>query len=496
MILSSEKNRNEYNKGLMKNILVTGATGYIGGRLIPRLLEKGHNVRCMVRDAERIKGRWPEAEVVYGDVSKFDSIDKCFNGIDIAYYLIHSMSAGEKNFVDLDLKAAENFGIKAKKSGVKRIIYLGGLGSEDQDLSPHLKSRQLTGEKLRDSGIPVTEFRAGMIVGSGSLSFEMMRYLTERVPVMICPKWVSTKTQPIAVRDVLKYLVDAIEIEESSGRIFEIGSDDILSYADLMKTYAEIRNLNRLMINVPFLTPRLSSYWVNIVTPIPANIARPLILGLKNELICHDNSAREIFKFSPISYRKAVKLALEREKQGRLETVWSNSISSINPGDIVNLDLSHQEGMIIEKRERVVNAAAARVFAEISKIGGKNGWYANFLWQARGIFDRITGGIGMRRGRLDPEKLNPGDPLDFWRVEAVEENKLIRLRAEMKVPGKAWLQFTIREHSDGKSILTQTAFFEPKGLWGVIYWYSIYFLHKIIFGGMIKQLAEKSERID
>lgn len=477
----------------MKNILVTGATGYIGGRLIPRLIEKGYNVTCLVRDKSRVSGRWPKAKIVEGDIHKFDSIDETLKNVDIAYYLIHSMSAGEHDFEKMDEKAAENFSLKAKAAGVKRIIYLGGLGSNKEKLSPHLRSRQTTGEKLKSSGISVTEFRAGMIVGSGSLSFEMVRYLTERVPIMICPKWVSTKTQPIAIRDVLRYLIDTIEKPETENMILEIGSPDILTYADLMLTYAKIRGLKRHMINVPFLTPRLSSYWVDLVTPIPSNIARPIIEGLKNESVCTDDRARRIFAFEPIGYEDAVNFALQRQKKGNVETIWSGSISSINTSNVINLDLLHSEGMIIEKRERVINASTHRVFEIVSKLGGKNGWYANWLWQARGILDRIFGGVGMRRGRRDADKLMIGDPLDFWRVEAVETNKLIRLRAEMKLPGRAWLQFSLRQIDPGKSILTQIAFFEPKGLFGVIYWYSIYFVHKLVFGGMINDIKSKSE---
>ncbi len=474
-------------------ILVTGTTGYIGGRLVPRLLDKGYSVRCMARDISRIENRWKGAEIIYGDVLKFESLSKAFEGIDVAYYLIHSMSAGEKDFADKDLKAAENFSKLAKEAGVKRIIYLGGLGSSDEELSTHLLSRQMTGEMLRKSGISVTEFRAGMIVGSGSLSFEMMRYLTERVPVMICPKWVNTETQPIAVRDVLRYLIESLEVKESENRIIEIGSKDILRYADLMKNYAEIRNLKRIMINVPFLTPRLSSYWVDFVTPIPSNIARPLIEGLKNKLVCKDDSALKLFNFQPISYKDAVIFALEREQSGQVETVWSSALSSIKAKNIVSLNLMQKEGMIIEKREIIVNASPDKVFEVVCNIGGKNGWYANYLWQLRGFIDRLFGGVGMRRGRRDPHKLLVGDPLDFWRVEAVVPNELLRLRAEMKLPGKAWLQFSINLIEENKTILTQSAFFEPKGLFGLLYWYSIYFLHGYIFGGMIKDLAAKSE---
>ncbi|MGD8780786.1 MAG: SDR family oxidoreductase [Ignavibacteria bacterium] len=476
------------------NILATGVTGYIGGRLVPRLIDRGYNVRCMARDVNRIKGRWENSELVYGDVTKFDSIDTALKNIDIAYYLIHSMSAGEKDFVDIDLKAAENFSYKAKENGVKRIIYLGGLGNKSDNLSPHLLSRQMTGEMLRKSGLPVTEFRAGMIVGSGSLSFEMMRYLAERVPVMICPKWVKTKTQPVAVRDILRYLIESIENEESAGKTLEIGSDDILSYRELIMKYADIRGLKRFMINVPVLTPRLSSYWVDLVTPIPNYIARPLIEGLKNEIIVKDNTARNIFNFQPISYEDAVRFALDRHKSGKIETIWSNAVSSTNPANYEPVNLKQIEGMIIEKRETEVNASAENVFSVILKLGGNNGWYANFLWQARGLLDRLFGGVGMRRGRRSPDTLIIGEPLDFWRVEELLPDELLRLRAEMKLPGKAWLQFSVKKIGENKSLLNQTAFYEPKGLAGVLYWYSIYFLHKIIFGGMINDIKRKAEK--
>ncbi|MCF8261935.1 MAG: SDR family oxidoreductase [Melioribacteraceae bacterium] len=474
-------------------VLVTGATGYIGGRLVPRLVEKGYFVRCMARDASRISDRWQGAETIAGDVLQPESLQAVLEDIDIAYYLIHSMSAGEDSFGELDIQAARNFSTAAKNCGVKRIIYLGGLGAEKNELSPHLASRQKTGEILKEAGVPVTEFRAGMIVGSGSLSFEMVRYLTERVPIMITPKWVRTKTQPIAVRNVLQYLIGSIEKPETADKTFEIGGTDVLSYGDLMTQYGQIRGLKRIMIHVPLLTPRLSSYWVDFVTPIPSSIARPLIEGLKTELICNDDAVRNYFDFELFDYQTAVKLALERERKNEIETIWSGAISSINPKNINSLDLSVKEGMIIEKREIVINSNPKNVFETVSKVGGKHGWYANFLWQMRGLLDRFVGGVGMRRGRRDPDNLLVGDPLDFWRVEAIEQNRLIRLRAEMKLPGRAWLQFNISEIGDGKSKLTQTAFYEPKGLFGLLYWYSIYFLHGYIFGGMIKSFKEKAE---
>ncbi len=478
----------------MKKILITGATGYIGGRLIPRLIDHGYEVRCMARDTSRISGRWEGAEIVYGDVTKFPTIREALKDIEIAYYLIHSMSAGEKKFEDLDKKAAENFARKAEEAGVKRIIYLGGLGDRQDNLSPHLTNRQITGEMLRSTSVPVTEFRAGMIVGSGSISFEMVRYLTERVPIMICPKWVRTKTQPIAIRDVLKYLISALEISGSIGKVIEIGGNDILTYEELMRIYARIRGLKRIMIDVPLLTPRLSSYWVDLVTPIPSSIARPLIEGLKNELIVKKKEEAGRFDIETIDYEHAVRLALEREKYGRVETIWSGAISSIIGREAVEHNLQQKEGMIIERRERITEIKADILFKAVLKIGGRNGWYANWLWRIRGFLDRLVGGVGMRRGRRDPNNLVVGDPLDFWRVEAIERKRMLRLRAEMKLPGKAWLQYNIEEISPKKSAIIQSAFFEPRGLSGIIYWYSIYFIHKIIFDGMIDRIVKLGER--
>jgi uncharacterized protein YbjT (DUF2867 family) len=474
-------------------ILVTGATGYVGGRLVPRLLDSGYNVRCLARDASRLKNRWNGAEIFQGDVLDEASLNDALKGIETAYYLIHSMGS-DSEFSKTDIIAAENFARAAENQNVKRIIYLGGLVSSDEILSKHLSSRLETGQTLRKFNVPVTEFRAGVIVGSGSLSFEMIRYLTERLAVMITPKWVNTKTQPIAIRDVLRYLIEALKVEESTGEIIEIGGEDILTYKDLMNIYAEIRGLKRYFIKVPVLTPRLSSHWVGLVTPLPSRIAKPLVDGLKNELICKSNKAKELFGFKTISYKEAVELALQRNKEGKTETIWFSSYSSGIKGKTTPVHLTQKEGMIIEKREIIVNASAELTFKAFASIGGKNGWYANFLWAIRGYLDLLIGGVGMRRGRRSETELISGDPLDFWRVEAIEKNKLLRLRAEMKLPGEAWLQFNVEITDENKSKLTQIAFFEPKGLWGLLYWYSIYPLHGFIFGGMIKSIKKSAEK--
>jgi uncharacterized protein YbjT (DUF2867 family) len=450
-------------------------------------------VRCLARDESRLKDRWEGVDVVQGDVLDKESLTNKFNGVETAYYLIHSMN-GDSEFSKTDIIAAENFAKAAEEQNVKRIIYLGGLGSSDEKLSKHLSSRVQSGEALRKFRVPVTEFRAGVIVGSGSLSFEMIRYLTERLTVMITPKWVNTKTQPIAIRDVLRYLIDALTIEKTKGEIIDIGGEDILTYKDLMSIYAEVRGLKRYFIKVPVLTPRLSSHWVGLVTPLPSRIAKPLVDGLKNELICKSNRAKELFGFKTISYKEAVKLALQRNKEGKTETIWFSSYSSGIKSKTTPVHLTQKEGMIIEKREIIVNASTELTFKAFTSIGGKNGWYANFLWAIRGYIDLLIGGVGMRRGRRSEVELISGDPLDFWRVEAIEKNKLLRLRAEMKLPGEAWLQFNVERNDENKSKLTQTAFFEPRGLCGLLYWYSIYPLHGIIFGGMISSIKKTSEK--
>ena len=473
-------------------ILVTGATGYVGGRLVPRLLEKGFKVRCLARDSSRLIGRWENADIVQGDVLDRNSLIDKFNGIETAYYLIHSMGSSDE-FSKTDLIAAENFASASERQGVKRIIYLGGLGSSKENLSKHLSSRIKTGDTLRKSNVPVTEFRAGVIVGSGSLSFEMIRYLTERLAVMLTPRWVNTKTQPIAISDVLRYLIEAINNEKSKDEIIDIGGDDILTYKDLMNIYAEVRGLKRYFIKVPVLTPRLSSHWIGLVTPLPSRIAKPLVDGLKNELICQGEKAKELFGFSTISYKEAVKIALRQNKEGKTETIWFNSYSSGSSNKKLPVHLIQKEGMIIEKRELALNATSEITFNILTSLGGKNGWYANILWKIRGYIDLAFGGVGLRRGRRSQNELITGDPLDFWRVEAIEKNKLLRLRAEMKLPGDAWLQFQTKDTNNKKSVLTQTAFFEPKGLWGLLYWYALYPLHGLIFRGMIRSIKMKAE---
>ncbi|MBN2507346.1 MAG: SDR family oxidoreductase [Verrucomicrobia bacterium] len=483
-------------KSTLQTVLVTGATGYIGGRLVPRLLESGFRVRCLARDPARLEGRsWlGQVEVSAGDCLRAETLPGAMQGVEAAFYLVHSMAGGH-DFEQRDVLAARNFAGAAKQAGVRRILYLGGLGDPDTALSEHLRSRQETGAVLREASVPVTEFRAPVIVGSGSLSFEIIRYLTERLPVMICPRWLYTRVQPIAIGNVLDYLVAALDTPESTGRIIEIGGADVLTYGDLLRGYAKARGLRRWLVPVPVLTPRLSSYWVHLVTPVPAAIASPLIQGLRNDVVVRDNLARELFpNITPLDYGTAVRLALANLETGRVETAWSDALAS-SQGDVAPVVLATQEGIILERRQRLVRASAAVVYGAFTRLGGETGWLCmNWAWVLRGCLDRLLGGVGLRRGRRDPQDVRAGDAVDFWRVEAVEPDRLLRLRAEMKVPGRAWLEFQVEPVDARTSRLSQTAFFAPRGLAGLLYWYLLYPVHAVIFSGMARALACRSER--
>ncbi|HYO41764.1 MAG TPA: SDR family oxidoreductase [Candidatus Limnocylindrales bacterium] len=472
-------------------ILIVGASGYIGGRLVSLLQARGHDLVLMSRDARPLAARFPEARVVAADLLDPPTLAPALEEIEAAYYLAHSMGAGERGFAERDRLAARNFAQAAGHAGVRRIIYLGGLGEDSADLSHHLTSRHETGAELAAHGVAVTEFRAAVIIGSGSASFEILRHLTERLPVMITPRWVGTRCQPIGIRDVLDYLAAALDHPEVTG-IVEIGGPDVLSYGDMMRGYARLRGLRRLMIPVPVLTPRLSSYWVNLVSPVPAGIARPLIEGLRNEVVVREPAAAAAFGLHPLPYIEALQRAIDRTDRHDVESTWFDALAAPDKASLSSL--TSNEGMIVERRQRAIHASPDLVFAEIERVGGDAGWpYANLLWRIRGWMDRVVGGVGMRLGRRDPENLRVGDALDFWRVEEVRRPTLLRLRAEMKVPGRAWLQYEVIPDRGG-SRLVQTAFFEPKGLPGLAYWYVLYPVHGLIFRGMARVLAERAMR--
>jgi uncharacterized protein YbjT (DUF2867 family) len=476
-----------------KLILVTGATGYVGGRLVPRLLDAGYGVRCMVRDPNRLQGRpWLQrVEVFHGDALVPGALQEAMQDVSVAYYLIHGKQGGQTS-ANRDLEVAHNFAHAAAEANIERILYLGELVDPTTNLSPYLRARHETGSILRYSQVPVTEFRAGMIVGSGSALFEMIRYLTEREPVLICPAWFFSQAQPIAIRDVLSYLIEALKIPESTGRMIEIGGPTRLTYADMLLGYAKERRLKRLLIRTPFYAPRLSAYWVHMVTPIHWRVVLPLIEGLRARLIVRDDAARKLFpQIKPLDFQTAVHLALGRIHRDNVETSWSDALVTV-AGDVKPYHWVMEDGMFIETRQRLLDMAPEYVFRSYAGIGGERGWlYMDWAWGIRGWLDKAVGGVGLRRGRRHPDEIRAGESLDFWRVEEVEPNRLMRLRAEMKLPGKAWLQFE-SQPQDGKTLLNVTAYFAPYGLFGFLYWYAMWPFHKFIFDGLARQIASRA----
>lgn len=427
-------------------------------------------------------------EVVAGDLFDPVSLDRALAGVDIAYYLVHSMGA-HGDYTEKDRVAARNFGDAARRAGVRRIVYLGGLARSDDALSKHLKSRIETGALLRACGVPVVEFRASVVIGSGSLSFELIRALVERLPVMICPRWVSTLAQPISIDDVLAYLVSARDLPDGESRTFEIGGADQASYGDVMREYARQRGLKRVMISVPLLTPRLSSLWLGLVTPVYARVGRELIEGLKNRSVVTDPTALATFPIRPLGLRDAISRAIRYEDRTFALTRWSDARSS---GGTSSPTAARFGARLVDQRQIHVPVGADQAFVPIAKIGGERGWYfATWLWRIRGAVDLLMGGVGMRRGRRDPNAPAVGDALDFWRVEAYEPGRRLRLAAEMKVPGRAWLEFEVEPAADG-AVVHQTAVFEPAGLSGLIYWYGLLPVHSVIFGGMLRQIARRT----
>ena len=466
-------------------VLVTGATGYIGGRLVPKLLERGHEVRVLVRDRERIRGHpWStRVEVIEADLARPDSLRGVCDSQDAAFYLVHSMYAGS-DFSARDRAAARSFVEVAR--GVAHTIYLGGLLPEGEGVSEHLRSRAEVGAILRDA-LPATEFRAGPIIGSGSASFEMVRYLTERLPAMIAPRWILNDVQPVAVRDVIAYLVAALDRPPLG--VVEIGADR-LSFRRMMEVYAEVRGLRRVIRPVPVLAPRLAARWVGLVTPIPNTLAVPLVEGVVHPIVADTSVAEAEFPdVVPIPYRRAVEFALGKTQQQSVETRWSGAL-----GAAPSYELSDREGLVREVRSIHVAASPETVYRTFSGLGGDRGWLVwNWAWKIRGLLDRLVGGPGLRRGRRDPQELYPGEAVDFWRVESADPPRRLRLRAEMKVPGRAWLEFAATPEGDGTR-LSQTALFAPKGLAGALYWYGLYPVHRLIFSDLVRAVGKAAER--
>jgi uncharacterized protein YbjT (DUF2867 family) len=471
------------------HILLTGATGYVGGRLLPLLVADGWRVRCLARQPEHLAPRVPDGvEVVQGDVLDPASLSAAMQGVEAAFYMVHSMGA-TGDFETQDRLAAGHFAAAARAAGVQRIIYLGGLGEDGPDLSAHLRSRHEVGGRLRAHGVPVIEFRASIIIGSGSLSFEMIRALVERLPVMVTPRWVRVTAQPIAIGDVLAYLREALVLKVEGSVIVEIGGPDQVSYGELMREYARQRGLRRLMIPVPLLTPRLSSLWLGLVTPLYARVGRKLVDSLRHPTVVRDASAKRLFPIRPVGVREAMARALRNEDSSFAETRWSDALSAA-------ASVPRQWGgarwgnRLVDSRCTQVAASPAEVFAAVERIGGAVGWYfANWLWTLRGWLDLLMGGVGMRRGRRDPVRLRAGDTLDCWRVESIQPGHRLRLVAEMKLPGRAWLEFEVKPDGDGAR-LRQTATFDPLGLWGLAYWYGVWPLHQLVFAGMLRGLAQ------
>ncbi|MFD1663649.1 SDR family oxidoreductase [Streptomyces caeni] len=484
--------------------LVTGATGYIGGRLVPELLAAGHSVRCLVRSPHRLRDHpWAdEVEVVRGDVTDPASVAGAMRGMDVAYYLVHALGSGS-DFEQTDRRAAQVFGERARAAGVRRIVYLGGLtpaGVPERELSPHLRSRAEVGRILLASGVPTTVLRAAVIIGSGSASFEMLRYLTERLPVMVTPRWVRTRIQPIAVRDVLRVLVGSARMPGDVNRAFDICGPDVLTYREMMRGYAAIAGLpRRLILPVPVLTPRLSSLWIGLVTPVPPSIARPLTESLRHEVVCHEH---DIARFvpdppgHPIGFDAAVRLALQRVRDADVATRWSSATVPGAPSDPLPTDPEWAGGSLYtDLRERSVDASPEALWTVIEGVGGEHGWYSFPLaWAVRGWLDRLVGGVGLRRGRRDAARLRVGDSLDFWRVEEIEPGRLLRLRAEMRLPGLAWLEMYAETDDAGRTHYRQRALFHPRGLLGHVYWRAVSPFHAVVFGGMARNIARAAAR--
>ncbi|TKJ26455.1 SDR family oxidoreductase [Blastococcus sp. CCUG 61487] len=486
-----------------KLCLVTGATGYIGGRLVPELLAAGHKVRVMTRSPERIRDHpWAgDVEVARADAADAEQVAAACAGVDVVYYLIHALGTGPE-FEETDRRTARVMARAAREAGVGRLVYLGALEPQGEELSPHLRSRTEVGEILLASGVPTAVLRAAVVLGSGSASFEMLRHLTERLPVMVTPRWVHSRIQPIAVRDVLRYLVGCAELPASVHRSFDIGGPDVMNYAEMMQRYAAVADLpRRRILPVPLFTPSLSSHWVGLITPVPAGIARPLVESLRNTVVCGEHDIAEFIPDPPdglIGFDEAVRLAVARVRDSTVATRWASASTPGAPSDPLPTDPDWAGGSLyVDERTRATSAAPEEVWRVVEGIGGDAGWYSFPLaWRVRGWLDRAVGGVGLRRGRRDPQRLYVGDALDFWRVEELEKGRLLRLRAEMRLPGLAWLEFHV-EHDAAEgagTVLRQRATFAPHGLAGHLYWWAVAAFHGFVFGGMVKGIARAAEQ--
>ncbi len=483
-----------------RTILVTGASGYVGGRLLMALSERGERLRAMARNPESLRARLAAQpgtltrraiETVRGDLLDEGSLKEAMHGVHTAFYLVHSMGDGD-DFAARELMGARNFLRAAELAGVRRVIYLGGLLSTEGELSEHLRSRRDVGQILRGSTIETIELRASIVIGAGSLSFEMVRALVERLPVMITPRWVDVQAQPIAVDDLISYLIESLDLAPGISRIYEIGGSERVSYGELMRAYARERGLRRLMLRVPVLTPRLSSLWLGLVTPLYARVGRKLIESIRHPTVVNDPRTGEAFRTRPRDVQRSIAAALQVEDQARWLSRWCDAQSaSTSQPTFGGVRFGNR---LVDSRLGSVAAGPGETFAAVNRIGGKHGWYAfNFLWTLRGWLDLLLGGVGMRRGRRDPDHLVVGDVLDCWRVEAIEPARLLRLRAEMKLPGRAWLEFEVTPSQSGSN-LRQTATFDPVGLLGLLYWYGIWPLHSLVFAGMLSGLVRAAER--
>ncbi|MFD6753182.1 SDR family oxidoreductase [Micromonospora gifhornensis] len=482
--------------------LVTGATGYIGGRLAPRLLAQGYDVRCLARRAGRLRDvPWSgQVEIVEADLSRAETLPAAFDGVDVAYYLVHSL--GQAGFEATDRQAATNFATAARAAGVRRIVYLGGPepAADDPATSAHLRSRSEVGRILQASGVPTVVLRAAVIIGSGSASFEMLRYLTERLPVMVTPRWVTNRIQPIAVRDVLHYLVGCASLPAEVDRGFDIAGPDVLTFGEMMQRYARVAGLpRRLLLPVRPLTPTLSSYWVGLVTPVPNALARPLVASLIHEAVAHEHDIAAYLPDPPgglTGFDEAVELALAKVRDAQVETCWSTAAGPNAPAEPLPSDPDWSGGTAYtDVRERPVAASPEALWQVIEGVGGEHGWYSFPLaWSVRGWLDKLVGGVGLRRGRRHPQHLRVGEALDFWRVEEIVPGELLRLRAEMRLPGRAWLELRVQRGDDGGVRYRQRAVFLPHGLAGHAYWAAVAPFHALVFGGMARNITGRAER--